>query len=100
MHLEVVSCPTSMCILRLKSDEYTSTDVALKNLSKIDTFQSSITIQIASNYHFQTFPATTGNFSANGHLVRKSDVDDDDVWTKTIMLMMLMIMLIRSCRSY
>ena len=24
------------------------------------------------------FPATTGNFSANGHLVGKSDVEDDD----------------------
>ena len=68
------------------------------NSLKCETFQSSVIVQFKSE--FQIFPATTGNFSANGHLVRKSDVDDDDVWTKTIMLMMLMIMLIRSCRSY
>ena len=64
--------------MRLKSDEYIFTDLALENLLKKDTFQSSIIIQITSNYHFQTFPATTGNFLANGHLVRKSDVDDDE----------------------
>ena len=44
--------------------------------SRWETFQSSVIVQVKSE--FQIFPATTGNFSANGHLVRKSDVHDDD----------------------
>ena len=70
--VHLVSCHT---VVEIKQTclHWKSSDIN----SRWETFQSSVIDQFKSE--FQIFPATTGNFSANGHLVRKSDVDDDDV---------------------